>query len=278
MSLRRTPRSPLWRWDLGDRCGSRRPRHRTTRDRRDARPGNRYLVGGVKISSVDSRHAVSISIIRPVYSSLSRAGLDKASIHAQQRSPLRLAEIRVAKDRGFGLPQAGWAFVLRVPQDPRAGERRGERHTKSRRYGSQHAQGWFVQSTLQLAQVSVGNVRPLSELAQRQRGRHTLRAQQRTERRKLVLGRSVTHTDIFPLQPARGQSADSGSTQTRITVLGEHVTRMRRAWWSLTAGACPFALICAGPNQLIARRIICLAEDTDYGRSGVTGKIALGSQ
>jgi len=136
-------------------------------------------------------------------------GRDEASVHAQQRGPLRLGELRVAEDRGFRLAQAGWAIVRLVPQDARAGERRSQRHAQGGRDGSQHSERRLVHSTLQLAEISVGDFGELSELAQRQLGGQTLRAQQRTERRELGLGRSVAHADIFALAgPARRRSGE----------------------------------------------------------------------
>ena len=72
-----------------------------------------------------------------------------------------------------------------------------------------------MQSALQLAEVSVGDVGAFSEVAQRQLGGHPLCAQERTERRELVLGRCVSHADIFPLERARGHRGDSGAGAPR---------------------------------------------------------------
>ncbi len=97
--------------------------------------------------------------------------------------------VMIQKVISFCLPRPGLMFAGVVVKDPRAGQRRGERRAKRGRDSSQYAKGRFVQATLQLAEVSVGDVGPFRKLAQRKLGSQTLRAQQRAKRCQLGPGR-----------------------------------------------------------------------------------------
>ena len=167
----------------------------------------------VQLAPIHRSHLRTISIVR-VRNLTRQPRRHEAAVHAQQRRPLRLAQLGVAQDRSFRLAQRRLA-VVGVLEHPHAREQRPERHAERRGDRPQHAQRRLVETPLELAEIGVRDLRPLRELPQRQVRGDPLRAQQGTEQLELFLPGFAAHGHIFAQRrTARDACSPRGSLGT----------------------------------------------------------------
>src|SRR4051812_17376006 len=119
---------------------------------------------------------------------------DEAPVDAEQGEALRLGQPGVLLDGGFRVLPGGL-------DESRADEERGERDLERVGDGGQDPQGGFVQAALELAEVRVGDLGALRELAQREPGGHPLRSQVRAQRVEPRLPGLLVHA--HPPSPCR---------------------------------------------------------------------------
>ena len=169
---------------------------------REARPSDRRAwFARVELAPVDGVHGRSLYQAVDRQSEHHRAGSPRrheAPVDAQERDPVRLAQLGVAEDRAASVsrmpgapPSSSSSTPARVSSEPSGTSRAsGDR--------PEHAERRLVQPALQLAQVGVRHARALRQLAQREAGRHP-----RCERRSAPSAASdafhgiVRHADIF---------------------------------------------------------------------------------